>query len=95
MVRVHTSVAPESGSKIYRRHAATLFPGATIESVHMFRLIRDADRRSRRGSNDLLRMIEEHVRQTPLWRVVSLTVNSAMPAQAAYRADAKPGCDAG
>lgn len=61
-------------------HAEALFPGADIREVHPFRIIRDADSDLQEDeAEDLLRNVEEHVRQRRFGEVVGMFVPQDMP----------------
>jgi polyphosphate kinase len=66
--------------QIIADHARKLFTGMEIESVHAFRITRNADvRRDEEEAEDLLAMISEELRERRFAPVVRLEVDKSMP----------------
>ena len=65
---------------VIRHNAAFLFKGMDVESVHAFRVTRNADvRRADADADDLLVLISEELRERKFAAVVRLEVEAAMP----------------
>ncbi|MGD2070549.1 MAG: polyphosphate kinase 1 [Gemmatimonadota bacterium] len=66
--------------ELVARHMDELFRGAHVESVHAFRVTRNADlRRDEEEAEDLLQMISEELRERRFAPVVRLEVEREMP----------------
>lgn len=66
--------------QLIAHHIGELFPGMEVESVHAFRITRNADlRRDEEEAEDLLSMISEELRERRFAPVVRLEVAKDMP----------------
>lgn len=66
--------------QVIQAHIAKLFPGMEVEETYAFRVTRDADMEIEEDeADDLLRTIEQGVRQRRFGKVVRLEIDNAMP----------------
>lgn len=66
--------------EIIREHIGDLFPGAAVQSAHIFRVTRNADlQRNEEEADDLLELIEDELRERRFAEVVRLEVDVEMP----------------
>ena len=66
--------------EIIRANLTFLFPGMEVVEAHQFRIIRDTDIELQEDeADDLLKVIEEHIRQRRFGKVVRLEVTDKMP----------------